>query len=156
MGLHNVRLRSHWGIPAVSGPFSQDTAVPGIGFPRSIRPPFPMRERTSKALLGSLAEGNGVVEGFSVNAATCARRAPRPLPPWPASTCMHWQEPRSHRRPVPSALHVAATPPATSSATLFTPALCPLSTPMHSPFSSSHSRAVPAPRTGRRLLGVCV
>ena len=77
-------------------------------------------------------------------ASTQSRRAPRLLPPWPASTCRHWQVARSHRRPVPSAEQVAASRPATSMATALTPAVCPLSTPMHSPFSSSHSRAVPS------------
>ena len=65
-----ARLRSHWAIPTVSGPvLPHDTAVPGVGFPRSSPPPLPRRGCDSQALLGSLPEENVAVDGFSVNAA---------------------------------------------------------------------------------------
>lgn len=75
MACRTLRLRSHWAACAASGPpFSQDMAVPGVGFPRSSLPPLPKWERSFKILLRSLTKGNGVVEGFDVNAASALHR----------------------------------------------------------------------------------
>ena len=64
------RLRSHWAVPAVSGTsVLARSAVSGVGFSRSSLLTYSKGERSFQTLLGSLTEGNGVVEGFSVNAA---------------------------------------------------------------------------------------